>query len=116
MAAETVNYNPRWREHVDGDDYGYQPDQKSYIVPKGAPALPMAPPEPLRRTFDLRTSEERLVMWCASLERRIEDQAARITGLELTNEKQARHIEHLELVAHRWLNAGEVPEYPQVEP
>ena len=71
--TDTVQFIDVKPAHIDGDEY--------------------TDPTP-QRTFDLRTSEERLVMWCASLERRLEEQATRIT--------------HLELCEHRRLNAGEV--------
>lgn len=69
-----------------------------------------------RRTFDVLTPPERLGMWCAHLEMTLEDQAGRLTMLELVNQKQAQRIKHLECIAHRWLNPGEVSESTQVEP
>ena len=51
-------------------------------------------PAPIR-TFDLRTSEERLVMWCAHL--------------EMGQEALAERITHLELAIHRILNGTPAP-------
>ena len=53
---------------------------------KGIDAATDKNPPP--RTFDLRTSDERMVMWCASLERRYEDLALRVAYLEMQAHKQ----------------------------
>lgn len=73
MTTPTVPYIDR-TVHVDGDDY----------------TGPHLERQPLP-SFDMRTSPERLVMWCANLEIRLEG--------------QDRRIAHLELAVHRLLNA-----------
>lgn len=66
---------------------------------------------PTSRTFDLRTSDERMVMWCASLERRYEDLALRVAYLEMQAHKQSQGPRlSAETLAHRLLNPGEEPE------
>ena len=58
------------------------------------PPIRSVPAMPASRTFDLRTSEERLVMWCAHL--------------EMVQEAHDERIRHLEVMVHRLLN-GCVP-------